>query len=94
VLANINPTTTDAWQKLSAHFQQMESAKLKTLFEENANRFAEFSLEAEDILLDFSKNLLNAETIALLHNLADECGLAEGIEAMFAGKPYRLYCNK
>lgn len=64
----------------------MQSTKLKTLFEQNDNRFSEFSIDELDILLDYSKNFVNAETMALLHELADECKLRDGIDALFAGK--------
>ncbi len=65
----------------------MKSVQLKSLFEQDNIRFDKFSIKEQGILLDYSKNFLDAETMSLLHELADECKLKEGIEAMFSGAP-------
>ena len=59
---------------------------MKDLFAANPNRFQEFSTQMSDILVDFSKNIITKETLSLLVQLAEECQLKEGIEAMFSGK--------
>jgi glucose-6-phosphate isomerase len=86
MLPRTNPIQTQAWQKLTQHFQQMKSAEMKDLFGMNSDRFSQFSLRFEDMLVDFSKNILTAETLQLLRELADECGLSQAKEAMFAGE--------
>ncbi|MEL6672741.1 MAG: glucose-6-phosphate isomerase [Bacteroidota bacterium] len=87
MLSSIDPSSTAAWQALTTHFSQMEHTHMRELFEGDANRFEKFSLQFEEILLDYSKNRLNEETLSLLRQLADECQLPGAIEAMFSGQP-------
>lgn len=87
MLSKINPTTTTAWQLLQKHFdEEMNTCQIKNLFAENKNRFAEFSIQKEDILLDYSKNIINSKTLQLLLQLANECKIKEAIDAMFSGE--------
>ncbi|MEO0332631.1 MAG: glucose-6-phosphate isomerase, partial [Bacteroidota bacterium] len=86
MLPTINPTTTQAWSALSEHFRQIKDVHMRTLFQEDAQRFSRFSLKFEDTLVDFSKNRITEETHKLLLDLAEECKLSESIEAMFSGK--------
>ncbi len=85
MLENINPTHTQAWEKLEAHFDKAIDFDLNVLFQNDANRFTKFSLKFQDILIDYSKNLINEETQELLLNLAKEMKLTEAIEACFTG---------
>jgi glucose-6-phosphate isomerase len=82
----VNPTTTKSWKKLTKHYKTMQNVEMKTLFSENADRFDQFSISFEDILLDYSKNIITDETLSLLLKLAKECGLKAAIEAMFNGE--------
>lgn len=84
-LKNINPTQTAAWQKLEAHFAQMKGLKMQDLFAADANRAAQFHIEWQDFLLDFSKNRITAETMQLLQELATEVQLKDAIDKYFAG---------
>lgn len=86
MLSRINPTTTEAWKRLQAHYATMQHTHLRDLFAQDAQRFEHFSLRLEDILLDFSKNHLTAETLKLLVELAHETHLPEAIESMFKGE--------
>jgi glucose-6-phosphate isomerase len=90
MLPNINPIQTAAWQKLSSHFTAMQNVPLKELFATNSNRFEQFSIIMEDILLDYSKNRIDTETLHLLSQLANECKLSGAIHAMFAGQPINV----
>ncbi|RYY13959.1 MAG: glucose-6-phosphate isomerase, partial [Chitinophagaceae bacterium] len=85
MLKNINPTTTDAWKKLEAHKTTIAQQRVKELFKKNESRFADFSIEDNDLVFDYSKNLLNSETVKLLLELADECKLKDSIEDQFNG---------
>lgn len=87
MLPTINPTTTMAWLNLAEHFLDMESVHMKDLFAKDPNRFDTFSLRFEDILLDYSKNIITLETRLRLLELAEETQLREAIEAMFSGDP-------
>jgi glucose-6-phosphate isomerase len=85
MLPKINPTTTAAWKKLAAHHETVHRLQMKDLFAEDPRRFERFSIRFNDILVDFSKNRVTAETLGLLIELAGECGLPEAILQMFAG---------
>jgi glucose-6-phosphate isomerase len=85
MLPKINPTTTAAWKKLSAHHETVNRLQMKDLFAEDPRRFERFSIRFNDLLVDFSKNRITAETLGLLIELAGECGLPEAIAQMFAG---------
>lgn len=85
-MQNTNPTTTAAWEKLRTHFEEIKDKHLLDWFEENDNRFEHMHLEWNDMLVDFSKNRLDSTTLDLLVELAEECGLKENMQAMFAGE--------
>nr|WP_086939457.1 glucose-6-phosphate isomerase [Thaumasiovibrio occultus] len=86
MLNNINPTQTPAWQQLTAHFEQAQDMQLKDLFAQDSSRFERFSASfGEEILLDYSKNLINDETLSHLFALADDTQLKDAISAMFNG---------
>ena len=57
-----------------------EGTHMKDLFAKDAGRFEKYSLKFEDILVDFSKNILDEEVKATLIELAEECGLKGAIE--------------
>lgn len=86
MLPTINPTSTTTWQLLEAHAQEMKKLHMKDLFAQDPNRFATFSSCVEDIVFDYSKNIITEETIQLLIRLATECGIKEAVVAMFAGE--------
>ena len=83
----VNPTTTQAWLLLKKHYQEeMQRMKMKTLFENDPERFTKFSLHFNDILFDYSKNIITPKTLQLLMLLAEECHVKDAIEAMFGGE--------
>ncbi len=85
MLAKIDPTRTQSWHKLAQHHEKNKALRMKDLFAADPERFAKFSLRFDDILLDYSKNRVTAETMQLLFELAKACGLKAAIEDMFAG---------
>ena len=86
-MKNINPTNTQAWKALEAHQSQLANTTIADLFKQEQNRFNDYSLTFENqILVDFSKNKINQETLKLLHQLAKESALDEAINAMFTGE--------
>jgi len=85
MLSRHNLTTTDAFKALSNHFDRIKKEEIKDLFKDSS-RFKQFSITFGDILLDYSKNLITAESHQLLVKLANECELKEAIEAMFSGE--------
>ena len=86
-MKNINPTQTQAWKALEAHFAANKERQLKDLFAADAERFNKFSTTfGGDMLVDYSKNLITQETMALLQDLAKETDLSSAIESMFNGE--------
>ena len=86
-MKNINPTNTQAWKALEAHQSQLAHTTIADLFKQEQNRFNDYSLSFENqILVDFSKNKINQETLKLLRQLAKESALDEAINAMFTGE--------
>ena len=85
MLPKVPPLTTTAWLDLMEHYLDMEELHMKDLFTKDPHRFEAFSLRFEDILLDYSKNILTKETRRLLLELAAETRLREAIDALFSG---------
>ena len=84
----INPTQTEAWKKLTAHFEATKNRTLKDLFNQDPSRFDKYSLTIADgdIVADYSKNIVDETTLNLLLDLAKETKLKENIDAMFSGE--------
>jgi glucose-6-phosphate isomerase len=82
----INPTRTQSWKKLEAHAVNMKQVHMRELFSQDPNRFDSFSQTDGDLLFDYSKNIITAETLSLLNELAGECGLKDAIKSMFEGE--------
>ncbi|HFD87917.1 MAG TPA: glucose-6-phosphate isomerase, partial [Gammaproteobacteria bacterium] len=79
-------TTGTTWKALQAHFEAFCEYPMRDLFAEDSERFSKFSLQYNTILLDYSKNRINEETMSLLFQLAREAGLEEWITRMFNGE--------
>jgi glucose-6-phosphate isomerase len=86
-MKNINPTQTNAWKALEAHFAANKDRQLSDLFAADPARFDKFSTTYKDnILVDYSKNLITEETLDLLIDLAHDVDLRSAIDAMFNGE--------
>jgi glucose-6-phosphate isomerase len=79
-------TTLPAWQALSDHRKAMQNFSMREAFNEDPQRFNEFTLSSAGLFLDYSKNLITAETRQLLVNLANEVGLKDAIKAQYDGE--------
>lgn len=82
----IDVTRLPAWQKLQEHAASMQQVHMRDLFAQNPDRFQQHLLEAAGIKLDYSKNLINDETLTLLLELARQANLPQAIAAMFCGE--------
>ena len=82
----VNPTSTEAWKELEAYFKAFKGTQMKALFARDPERFAKYSIKFEDILVDFSKNLVDDHSFSILMLLARECGLKDAITSQFAGE--------
>ena len=86
MLPRINPTNTQAWMLLRKHYQDEMSRKhMRDLFAQEPERFKKFSICLEEMVFDYSKNIINQKTLQLLLQLADDCKVKEAIHEMFAG---------
>jgi len=77
---------TKSWKKLIEHHTQMKGFSMRDSFATNNDRFSEFSVKYNDILLDYSKNRVSQETMSLLKDLATEQNVPAAISAMFSGE--------
>src|SRR3990170_3614746 len=83
-----------AWQALERHCQEIRDLHLRDLFAEDPTRGERLTAEGAGLYLDYSKNRVTDETIALLLALAEESGLAERTEAMFRGDRINVSENR
>jgi glucose-6-phosphate isomerase len=79
--------TTPAWIALEEHCREARELDLRSLFDEDPERFSRFSLDLGPLFLDYSKNLITGRTIELLLELARTAGVEEATRAMFGGRP-------
>ncbi|HVI49067.1 MAG TPA: glucose-6-phosphate isomerase [Chitinophaga sp.] len=89
-----SPVATKSWQALQKHAEEMKKVHMRALFMEDKERFSTFSLKFEDILFDYSKNLITDDTKNLLLTLADESGVSAAIKAMFGAEKINVTENR
>ena len=94
MLPKIDFTSTAAYKYLADHYIDITSKSLKDLVKSDNERFNKFSLTFNDILVDYSKNRIDDETVALLIQLARECRVKEAAEAMFSGERINVTENR
>ena len=78
---------TAAWRALTPHAESLRGRSIKQLFAEDAQRFARLSLQAEGLTFDFSRQLLDAQGLKMLLELAEQTEVPRWIELMFTGHP-------
>ena len=83
-----------AWKALEVHYQKMRDVHLRQLFADEPGRGERLTAEAAGLFLDYSKNRVTDETLALLLQLAEESGLKARIEAMFRGEKINVTENR
>ncbi len=83
-----------AWQALQTHARAMQDLHLRTLFAADPARGERLTAEGAGLFLDYSKNRVTDDTIALLVQLATESGLRERIDAMFSGEKINVTENR
>ncbi|WP_223515637.1 glucose-6-phosphate isomerase [Pseudomonas sp. GL-B-19] len=79
-------TALPAWQALNDHRQAMQDFSMREAFNADPQRFTQFTLSSCGLFLDYSKNLINAETRNLLVGLANEVDLSGAIKSLFDGE--------
>src|SRR3954453_6635813 len=83
-------TERPAWGALAAHFEKTHAVHLRQLFADDPGRGERLTVEAVGLFLDYSKNRITDETLRLLVQLAEECGLRERTDAMFRGEKINI----
>ena len=83
-----------AWQALADHYETMRGLQLRNLFADDPARGERMTAEAAGVYLDYSKNRVNAETLKLLIELAQQAGLRARIDAMFRGEKINVTENR
>lgn len=78
-------TQSSAWQALHKHRKDLGQYSLRAAFASDPQRFERFSLRLDDLLLDYSKNLITTETMSLLIALARQAKVEDWRDKMFAG---------
>ncbi|MFM7149447.1 MAG: glucose-6-phosphate isomerase, partial [Gemmataceae bacterium] len=87
-------TALPAWARLRHHYDEIRGLHLRDLFARDPERATRFSLEAEGIFLDYSKNRITAQTVDLLLDLAQSRNLRGRIDAMFRGDRINITENR
>jgi glucose-6-phosphate isomerase len=77
----------EPFARLAAHRETIEAAPMRRLFAEDTGRFDRFQVRLDDLLLDYSKNRVTAETMDLLVHLAEAAGVPERRDSMLSGAP-------
>src|ERR1700736_2043314 len=87
-------TGRSGWKALEAHRQKVRELHLRQLFADDPKRGQRLATEAVGLYLDYSKNRVTDETLKLLFQLAEECGLRTRIDAMFRGEKINITENR
>ena len=83
-----------AWKALAAHHGKVRDVHLRELFADDPARGERMTAEAAGLFLDYSKNRITVDTLALLLRLAEESGLRARIDAMFGGEKINVTENR
>jgi glucose-6-phosphate isomerase len=83
-------TQRPAWKALQTHYETMRHRHLRQLFADDPRRGERFAADAAGLYLDYSKNRITGETLRLLLDLAEACGLRARIDAMFSGEKINM----
>lgn len=79
-------TPSKVWKKLQQHYDKTSKLHMRNMFEKESDRFDRFSLSFNDILFDYSKNIITEEIMSLLYQMAEQSDLSSWIEKMFSGE--------
>ena len=83
-----------AFVALQAHYKTIATRHLRDLFREDPSRGQRMAVEALGLYFDYSKHRVSDETLGLLFDLAQACGLHDRIQAMFSGEKINLTENR
>ncbi|MDR2734984.1 MAG: glucose-6-phosphate isomerase [Spirochaetota bacterium] len=86
MLSKKKPNTTAAWKVLEQESKRLADTNIRKLFAADPGRFGRFSLHFEDILVDYSKNIMDDKALAALVSFANEMQLPKAIREFFDGE--------
>ena len=81
-------TSLPTHQALLEHFEAFKDVHMRELFNDDRNRFSNYSLQAPHVFIDYSKNRINKTSLSLLFKLAKEAQLSEQIHSLFTGEDF------
>lgn len=87
-------TQSPVWQALLEYYQHIGETHMRDLFAQDSERFDKFSIQFNEILVDYSKNRITEESMGLLFALARQEGLSEWTERMFSGEKINFTENR
>jgi len=90
----LTPDSNSVSNSLQQHFEQISDVHMRQLFDENPGRFSKYSLEYNELLLDYSKNRINEETLSLLFEFAREKQVEKWREKQFNGEKINFTENR
>lgn len=93
-MALYTPTKTPAWSALADRAASVKDFSLRNAFKDDPDRASSLVLEAEDLYLDYSKNLVDGQTLTLLNDLAAQSPLSHMRTAMFSGEKINFTENR
>ena len=76
----------EAWQNVCSVYEKYKNLNMRDLFAEDSERAKKYTIQCENLLLDYSKNRINDEIMAALFALARDCKLEDKISSMFGGR--------
>lgn len=85
---------SSVWQAIKKHQQELSTVHMRDLFANDAQRFEKYAIQFEDILFDYSKNIINDTTMPLLQKLAENANLQAMIGSMFSGEKINTTENR
>lgn len=87
-------TNSSAWQALWTHYATMKSCDMRQMFQDDPQRFENFSLRFDGLLFDYSKNRISEDTLKHLFDVAEQSQLSEHIASMFSGEKINITENR
>ena len=87
-------TDLNVWKELEKNYAAVRAAHMRDMFEDNPDRFNDFSISLGDFMVDYSKNRINKETMNLLVRLAKETGVEKARDDMFSGEKINTTENR
>ncbi|MCK5742749.1 MAG: glucose-6-phosphate isomerase, partial [Chlorobi bacterium] len=85
---------SETWKHLVIHKNKLDKTDMKTMFASDPERFPRFTVKQKGMLFDYSKNIINDETMRLLFKLAEDCCVKEKISGMFSGQKINITENR